>query len=660
VQRAVDSFLLDARYALRGLRRNPVLCGSVVLTLIFGIGLNAGAFAVVTGMVFRPRIEKDPASFFQVLGPDGNLFRSSQREFETDREKARTVTNLSVWAPFGVRINGDTRATLIQMVSCGFFELYGLDQAKLGRLLQEYDCVSTASPVAVLGEEIWRDRFHSDPGVIGSPIAIGNRPVTVVGVAAAGFPGRLRGPGIWAPYTARRLFSGERDESGLPWLTMEGRLAPGYSRADAAAEFSRFGKPGVMLTNGALIQMPAARQAAVFAAPLFMGALTLLLILACTNVTVLLLSRAAARRYEMGVRLALGAGRARLLRMAATEGVLLALIAGAAAVFVAGAVPAAIPKLVPGMPHYPMKVDWVVFAYLAGITLAAGCAAGMAPAAESLRGELSGSLKREQTVVTAGRSRWKLRDLLIAAQVTISLVLLVGAALFARAEFRILAQGRGDDARHSIVVPLPRGAWDAVAARVRMLPGVRAVELSARGELVARFEGDSARIKSEVRETLRALGVEPRDLPETLDTLTAEMAGRFRSVAVVALFLGCSALVLAVIGVYGVIAFAVQQRTKEIGIRLALGATRADILNAVFAGAARPVLAGVICGLPLAIGGAAMLDQALRRSPAPLDATDPAVFAAVSLAVVAAAGAAMLRPALRASGWDPMVSLRNE
>jgi hypothetical protein len=641
-----------------------VLAGAAVVTLTFGIGLNTGAFAVVAGLVFRARVATHPETFFQVIPDGGGPFGSSLDDFNRWRTLTRSAGSLSAWAVGGARVNGDSGATLVQMVSCSYFELYGLERTVFGRTFGQADCAAP-SPVMVLSEELWRGRFHADRQIVGARVSLSGRAYTVVGVVPDGFSGRLRGPGIWVPYTMQAQFYEGLDlfgQSGRPWLTVEGRLLPPHSRSSTAGEFG----PGVSLTNGSLIEMPAARTAALFAAPLFMGAITLLLLLACTNVTVLLLSRAAARRYEMSVRLALGAGRGRLLRMAATEGILLAAIAGGAAAFVAPLVPAAVRALVPAMPYYPMQVDWAAFAWLAGITLAAGCVAGMAPAAESLRGELSGSLKRQQTVVAAGRVRWKLRDLLIAAQIAASVVLLAGAVLFARAQYRLLTRDQTGEARQVMVVPLSRGAYERAAPLVRTLPGVRAVEFApgasspARGSLEARFDGDPAAFALTLRESLAGLGLEPRDLPATLDAVSGEAARRFGSVAVVALFLGFSALVLSITGVYGVVAFAVTQRTREIGIRLAIGATRGDILRAVIGSAVRPLIAGLLCGLPLAMLGACMLGRALRRSPAPISAMDPAVFAGVTAFVVLAAVAAMLRPALRASRWDPMRSLCQE
>jgi len=260
------------------------------------------------------------------------------------------------------------------------------------------------------------------------------------------------------------------------------------------------------------------------------------------------------------------------------------------------------------------------------------------------------------------QANWKLRDLLIAAQVAVSLVLLVGAALFARTQYRILAAGQTSEARHVMSVQLSRANYEWLAPQVRALPGIGSVEFSdvSRGTLLARFDADAAETARAIRELLTSRGVEPRDLPATLATIADETGNRFRSVASVALLLGLSALVLAVIGVYGVIAFAVNLRLKEIGIRLALGATRADIVRTVVSSAARPVVGGLVCGFPLAIAGAIALQEAMRKSPAPFTAMDPAAFISVAGLVVMAAVAAMIRPAARASRMDPMDTLRGE
>ena len=157
-----------------------------------------------------------------------------------------------------------------------------------------------------------------------------------------------------------------------------------------------------------------------------------------------------------------------------------------------------------------------------------------------------------------------------------------------------------------------------------------------------------------------ALSLEERELPRTLEAEIADMGARFRSVVAIALFLGASAFLLAVVGVYGVIAFAVSRRTKEMGIRLALGATRGRIVQAVMGSGARPVAAGLAVGLPLALAGAAALSRAFRNTPAPVAAWDGIAYGSVALLLTVAAGIAMLKPAWKASGCDPAVTLKDE
>jgi hypothetical protein len=199
--------------------------------------------------------------------------------------------------------------------------------------------------------------------VLGHAIRLNQQPFTIIGVLPAGFDGRLRGPGIWI---ANRGTGYERGG-----LTVEGRLTPGHTREEAVRELALLvGRP-VAATDGSLLDDPSSSAIAASVAVLLTGVLGLLLLLACANVTILLLSRAAARRYEISVRLSLGASRARLLQMAATEGILLAAFSGTFATFLAAAIPGVVRALVPRMPYYPMHTDWPVFLYLGGITLAA-------------------------------------------------------------------------------------------------------------------------------------------------------------------------------------------------------------------------------------------------------------------------------------------------
>jgi len=185
----------------------------------------------------------------------------------------------------------------------------------------------------------------------------------------------------------------------------------------------------VRLTNGSLIDEPAVRPLAFWIVPLVMGALSLVLLIACANVTMLLLSRAA-RAARDAVRVSLGASRSRLLRMLLTESLLLSVMAVPLSAWLAYEVPVVFKRMIPTLPFYPFQMDYGVFAYLAGLTTVAGVLAGLAPALESLKPSLSASLQGHDTL--AAVTRWRTRDILVALQVAMSLVLLAGGALFVR------------------------------------------------------------------------------------------------------------------------------------------------------------------------------------------------------------------------------------
>ncbi len=246
------------------------------------------------------------------------------------------------------------------------------------------------------------------------------------------------------------------------WLTAEGRLKPGRTRAQARSELAVIAsqldrlEPGrqttMHVTNGSFGEEPALRASLFWIGPVVMGALTLILLIACTNVTVLQLSRAVARQREMGIRLSIGAGRARLMRMLLTEILLLAAIAGALSAYVAFQAPALFTKLLAtsSMPVYQTKPDLPVMIYLGAIILAAAIIAGLSPAAESLRGDLHSAMKPGGSgASTAGR-----RNFLVAAQVAMSLILLVCAGLFVRAQYVMFTADPGFETRRVLFLSL--------------------------------------------------------------------------------------------------------------------------------------------------------------------------------------------------------------
>jgi predicted permease len=798
----------------------------MVLTLAVGIGLNTGVFAVLDGLMFRPQIEKDPSSFVQVLSrysgwyPTEDLFQEfTALDYQAMRDQTRSLSILAAWHGNRATIEGETQPTSVILVTCNFFSLYGLERPKLGRLLLPEECSSPGGvPVAVISEELWRQRFSSDLGIIGKPIRLNRHAYVVVGVVPAHFSGRLEGPGIWIPYTMQPEFwhghdaFSKSDWYGWAWLTVEGRLKPGYSRSDAQAELGLIvgqqdrlypgskddrafpgRKTTVVVTNGSIIEQPRVRPFAVLVIPLILGPLLLVLLIACANVTMLLLSRAVARRSEIAIRLALGAGRIRLLRMLALEGLIVAGAAGAISLFLAFEIPEAFQWFIPDAIKFQPRPDLTVFAYLAGVTFFAGCIAGLAPATESLRLDLVTALKGKEGASTA---KSQIREILIVTQVAMTFVLLAGATLFIRIQLDITSVDPGFETRHVFLVneeyPGPdvgpgvtlQHYRDSIVSffgmldqRVRALPGVvsvayvqampfvrpetqeirlpnqakgnghqasldvvsanffetlgvpivrgRAFQSSdvtteshlpaeetdyeghafapvgvisqafartfwpgqdplgkvvewgdpvrrvqilgvARdtkseefgmldgprlyvlmnydfgGPLLVRFTGDAGLLAPEIEKAVQSVDVGQIVVPRTLRSILEEDAKDMSTLTDIALFLACLAIVLSVIGIYAVVTFSMSQRTRELGIRMVLGATKGRIVGPVLASGARQIGVGMLFGLLLALPGSWALAKLLKRAPFHISVFDFGVFGMAAALLTAVALAAML------------------
>jgi len=475
----------DSRQAARLFAKQPLLTGATVLTLTFGIGLNAGVFTVINGLLFRPRVAAEPATFVEVEVQPSPV---SLQDYDA-YANAASLRALAAWTP--VHAGSD----LPLLVTCNFFEVYVPAHPLEGRVLRNDDCASPdATAVAVIGEDLWRNRYAADPGIVGRTLTLSGRSFNIVGVVPHNYDGQLRGP-IWVPYTMASVFFDGRSiarERATPWLLgMTGRLRPGIARSAAAAELRIIARrqdqlvPGretvLRVTDGSMIEAPLVREVAAWMVPLVMGALALVLLIASVNVAVLMLSRAVARRHEMAVRVSLGASRGRLARMLLTETGLLASMAAPPSAYFAYAVPRLFKAAMPTLPYYPFAVDRAVLLYLVAATSLAALMAGVAPAIESLKPDVAPALRPYARWFGVGR--WEPRDILIGAQVAMSLVLLIGAALFLRAERRLVANP-GYEIEH-VLAAIPRISmpphtritvatfYERLEARVRAMPGVR-------------------------------------------------------------------------------------------------------------------------------------------------------------------------------------------
>ena len=503
----------DVRFGLRTILKHRLLSCIVMLTMSVGIGCTTAVFSLLNAIFFAPPVAFDPDSFVQLVGPT----RSSPSRiadvprYEALRDQSRSLRMLAAWssdsasAPLG---GDDAEPAGAVLASCNVFQVISGTRALAGRLLQPSDC-DDRLPVAVISERAWRRRFAGDPGIVGRSLTYGRHVVTIVGVAPD-----LRSNvdvayfALWLPYTLQPqmedLFGSPSSSDCQPneseackawtiqnarWLSLAGRLAPGFSHSEAAAELkvltSREADPDIAgelkVTDGSLWSTEP-DVAATFALILVLP--TLIALIVCTNVASLLLSRAVKRQQEMAIRLAIGGGRLTLVRMLLVEQLLLAAVAAVLSLSLVTALPALLVARLPGLSEQILHgtgPDWRVFVYLAVVALLTAIGAGTAPALESLNLRIVESLKGRQAL-GGSRGFSRTQAVLICAQVVLSMVPLVGTATFLLAERRF--HSPGFDAGQVVAVSVFRdrssgSALEWPTERVRALPGVRSTALAA-------------------------------------------------------------------------------------------------------------------------------------------------------------------------------------
>jgi ABC-type lipoprotein release transport system permease subunit len=680
----------DLRYALRAMLKNPGLSIVVLITLAFGIGLNASVFTLLNSLAFRAHVP-DADSFFRAyqyhtpparnwMKPDPVPVRTSAAEYKAFRANTHAARSVTAWSPMPVNFDDDLMNTArALLVSCNFFEVYGERQARLGRLLREGDCAeSSAAPPIVISEESWRSRFNSDAAIIGQTVQLNRREVQIVGVAPAGSPARQNRLSAWLPYTAREYFHFRIPRDG-GWLMLEGRLAGGATRSAVAEEFAGLTHDTFSVTDGSWIAhlREDTNNLAKFAWLLtLMGAsVGSVLLITCGNTATLLLSRAVSRRREMSVRLAVGAPRVRLVRLLLMETLMMAGGSGVLALAIAGRVPDWLYRFVlRETPDFPIVPDWRVFGFIAAAALAAGCLAGLAPVIESLRVDLAGALRGYDAMIGNITSGTRLRTLLVSSQVALSLMLMVGAGLMLQAHYRWQHRDVGFDPKQTIVVAVPSkdaAALEPLITALRGLPRVRSAGPTfllpwvpnidtGRTILLVQCTGDPETLYAPIRDAVKRLQPGWRVTPRVADwwrdqndTIETRFVGLAMSLALIA-------MLLAVAGIYGVLAFVVRRSTRDLAVRVALGAQKQDIVREVLTGGAKPVAYGLFFGLWLAIGADAWLRHQFAGAPFTVDSGNPAVYLGAASVLLAVSLGAMLIPARRAAEAEPADVLRGE
>jgi predicted permease len=524
------SWFRDFRYALRQLARSPGFTAVAVLTLSIGIGANTAIFSVVNELLLRPPAHvSDPERIVSIWTSDFSgppYGASSYPDYETFREQRDVMADVAAYelVPGNLVELDETVRLTIEQVTPNYFDVLGV-RAAHGRLLVSGEA-DDADTVVVLGHALWRNRFDADPDVVGRTVRINAGTFTVVGVAPEGFEGSQRvfgGVDAWVPLETLGGRPGRRVERDSRGLLLLGRLQPGVSIDAARARYSvvasqllaaypeqwrdvtNRGRAITMLPESESRVPPELRGAVVGFLGLLLAGFALVLLICCVNVANLLLARGAGRVREVAIRVSLGASRARLVRQLMTESVALAALGCGGAILVTYAAAGLLARFrPPGDLTLDVGVDWRVLGFALAAAVAAAAIFGLAPSLNLTRLGASSALK-DGALAAVGKRRFGLRGALIAAQVSVSLVLLVCAGLFLRSLQHAATVDPGFDADNVAVAsfdlqtqgfgePRARAFLAELTQRIAGLPDVDAVTLAMKVPL----SGDAGRRRAGV------------------------------------------------------------------------------------------------------------------------------------------------------------------
>ena len=485
----------DIRYSVRTLLTNLGFTATAMLCLAMGIGLNGAIFSVVDGILLQPFPFPD-AKNIVVVEPTFKKdigYAFSWLDYRDYKEQNQTLASMAAFSGRTLTISdgaSEPERFLGSPVSSNLFMLLGTQPA-LGRDFQPEDDRANAEPVVILSDEIWRLRYHSDPSIIGRGISINGVPHTVIGVMPAGFmfPQIHR---LWVPL-ARYYETTPRDARSLDVFA---RLKPGVTREQATADLRSI---GVRLAAAYPLQnenwsaearplhewmIPDEVELALLS---MMGAVTLVLLIACSNVANLLLARASIRSREISIRAALGAGRLRIIRQLLIESLIIGAISAPFGIGIAWAFLRLLDRGIP-RDSIPYFIHWALdaraLAYTMTISLLTGLVFGLVPALQAARSNLQESLKEGGRGSAGGRRAW-LRNGLVVAEISMSLVLLVGASLFLRSFLNLQNANVGFSTAPLMTMRfhLPGAAYETPEARrqrvqdiVRRVQGLPAVQ----------------------------------------------------------------------------------------------------------------------------------------------------------------------------------------
>ena len=501
--RVWDDLRANALFAGRSLARHPFQSLIIVTTLTLGLGISAVVFSVMNALSFRARVDRDAPSFTRIFVS----YRTDTApasfpgpvQLDDYLAYARTMRSLSAitgWQHVQLPLSAGAKPTPGALVTCSFFEVYGPVRPIAGRMLQRDDCESRA-PVAVIGSELWRSTFGGDTGAIGRVLRINGQTIRIVGIAPT-FSSAAIDDQLWMPYTLRGRLQMGTDDPASPnamWVWLDGRLAPGSTRSDVVAEArviaaqqdkaSPGRESGIYVTNGSMVSRPGnGIVVSAILAVVFVG-LACLALVACASVVSILLAIAHSRRTEMALRMALGAGAPRLAGMLATESLVLAGAAGAAACALTYRLPRVLMEWIIQRPvNFSLAPDWRVFGFLLVATVLAALVAANAPIRAVLSLDLNSTLRRVPER-GAGKGRGRQGNTLMSVEIGGATALLVATIALTRLPARIASSPPRFDARHVLATrlraPQPSGTtgWqsfhDDLGRALATVPGVRGI-----------------------------------------------------------------------------------------------------------------------------------------------------------------------------------------